>query len=76
MSNYAYECNSYSFIVLCVLSVICSLLFWALAPYWGPKFVLTKREIIAMSNTFFKNQNILHIRHTKQTVYDQSMSVK
>ena len=25
---------------------------------------------------FFKNQNILHTRHTNQTVYDQSMSIQ
>lgn len=71
---YAYEC--YSFAVLCVKCTLLGFFSAARLPTAVQSFVLTKREIITMSNTFFKNQNILHTRHARQTVYDRSMSKK
>lgn len=71
----AYEC--YSFIVLCVKCILLGFFSAARLPTAVQSFVLTKREIIAaMSNTFFENQNILHTRHARETVYDHSMSKK
>lgn len=52
MNNSAYKC--YSFIVLCVKCTLLVAFFCGLTPYCGPEFVLTKREIVAMSNTFLR----------------------
>lgn len=54
----------------CVLSVICSLIFLRLGSLLGSKVCFDEERDHGHVEHFFKNQNILHTRHTNQTVYD------